>query len=93
MESINIVALLAGVLPSLGTIAFAIRNHAEFEISAQRSLSMRVRFMRWTKRMDNTKGSRNLDPIDEILEDVAGSTIRETSDWGEIFEVKVSETA
>lgn len=90
--SLGFVGLLAAVFPALGTIAFAVRNHAEFEISAQRSTSMSLRFERWEQRLERTGGSSDVDALGDLLDEAAESAIRETSDWGEIFEVKVSET-
>jgi hypothetical protein len=92
-DSLEYTALLAGVLPALGASAFAIRNHAEFDISAQRSMSMRIRFMRWAKHLDRTKQSSNVDPLIDVLDHAAETAIREAADWGEIFEVKEAETA
>ena len=91
--SLELVGLLAAVFPALGTIAFAVRNHAEFEISAQRSTSMSVRFRRWKQRLEGPAGPVDVDALGDLLDEAAESAIREASDWGEIFEVKVSETA
>src|SRR5690606_23418493 len=89
LSSLSFVGLLAAVFPALGTIAFAVRNHAEFEISAQRSTSMRIRFGRWKRRLERTQGSADVDALGDLLDEAAESAIREASDWGEIFEVKV----
>lgn len=91
--SLDFVGLLAGVLPALGTIAFAIRNHAEFEISAQRSKSMRIRYRHWMQRLERTKETGDVDALVDLLDESAESALREASEWGEIYEVKVSETA
>jgi len=85
----DVAGLLAGVLPALGAAAFAIRNHAEFEISAQRSQTMRIRLLRHRRNLE--KAMRSSEEIGRELRAAAEVTIRETTEWGEIFEVKESE--
>ncbi|MCW8107934.1 DUF4231 domain-containing protein [Alteromonas ponticola] len=86
--------LLATWLPILGTTAFAIRNHAEFEISAQRSLSSREVFLIYNKQLLELKRTEaSMSDIDELLMELTTDSIRETADWLEIYEVKDTETA
>ncbi|MCB1937043.1 MAG: DUF4231 domain-containing protein [Nitrosomonas sp.] len=81
-------AWLAAVLPMLATTAYAIRNHAEFDISAQRSLTMRAALICQRKRLKTAQTSRQMAAT---LNEIATVTIRETTDWLEIYEVKESE--
>ncbi len=86
--------LLATWLPVLGTTAFAIRNHAEFEISAQRSLSTREVLLGFNKRLQDLQAiDASMSKIDDLLTELTSETISETADWLEIYEVKESETA
>lgn len=86
--------VLAAWFPVLGTTAFAIRNHAEFEISAQRSLSAREILLGYNRRL-KLLGERpaRLKAVDELLRELTAATITETADWLEIYEVKETETA
>lgn len=86
---LDFTALLAGVLPALAGASFAIRNHAEFDISAQRSQSMRTRLLRFRARLDETPATS--DALGALVYEIACETINETTEWGDIFEVKVSE--
>ena len=86
--------LLAAWLPVIGTTAFAIRNHAEFEISAQRSLSAREVLLGFhCKIAVLLSGPAQLKDIEEVLRDLTAQSITETADWLEIYEVKEAETA
>lgn len=84
-------AWLAAVLPMLATTAYAIRNHAEFDISAQRSLTMRTALIFWRKKLRNGQATLTSGQMAMILNDIATITIKETADWLEIYEVKESE--
>ena len=85
--------VLAAWFPVLGTTAFAIRNHAEFEISAQRSLSAREILLGYNRRLKQLgEQPARLKVIDELLRDLTAASITETADWLEIYEVKETET-
>jgi hypothetical protein len=90
----KVLGLLATCLPVLGTTAFAIRNHAEFEISAQRSLSTREMLLSYNQQLQQAQISNlNLENVDRLLTELTALSITETADWLEIYEVKESETA
>ena len=84
-------AWLAAILPMLATTAYAIRNHAEFDISAQRSLSMRTALISRRKQLMPGQATLTSGQMAVILNDMATVTIKETADWLEIYEVKESE--
>lgn len=86
----KIVSLFTAVLPILGTALFAIRNHSEFDISAQRSLTM-LAFFRSLHRTIGTKEGANSDALDQEFSRLTKVSAREVSDWLEIYEVKESE--
>ncbi len=81
-------AWLAAILPMLATTAYAIRNHAEFDISAQRSLTMRAALIFRRKKFITNQTSQQMSAT---LNEIATETIKETADWLEIYEVKESE--
>jgi hypothetical protein len=90
----KVLSLLATWLPVLGTTAFAIRNHAEFEISAQRSLSTREMLLSYNHQLQQAQINHlDLEHIDKLLTELTALSITETADWLEIYEVKESETA
>ena len=90
----KLLGLLATWLPVVGTTSFAIRNHAEFEISAQRSLSSREVLLGYNRRLQALQQSNApMEEIDALLVDLTADSISETADWLEIYEVKESETA
>ena len=84
----SLVGLFTAVFPILATAAFAIRNHAEFDISAQRSLSTLAIFLAQYK-SDNTKNEM----IYQNLLQLANESINEAAEWLEIYEVKEAEPA
>lgn len=84
-------AFLAAILPMLATTAYAIRNHAEFDISAQRSLSMRTALISRRKQIRTGQATQTSGQMAMILNEIATVTIKETADWLEIYEVKESE--
>lgn len=89
----KVCGLLAAGLPVLGTTAFAIRNHAEFEISAQRSLSTREILLGYHCRFNLLLSEPvKLKGVEEILRELTAQSITETADWLEIYEVKDTET-
>ncbi len=90
----KICGLLAAWLPVTGTTAFAIRNHAEFEISAQRSLSAREILLGYHCKISSlATQTLTAKEIEEILRELTAESITETADWLEIYEVKDTETA
>ncbi|WP_218310967.1 hypothetical protein [Alteromonas antoniana] len=90
----KICGLLAAWLPVTGTTAFAIRNHAEFEISAQRSLSAREILLGYHCKISALATTAlTAKEIEETLRELTAQSITETADWLEIYEVKDTETA
>lgn len=88
----TIVVLCTAIFPILAAIAFAIRNHAEFDISSQRSLSMRASLNTHSKLIANKAAAQ--EPTNDIineLQQVAGLTIKEAAEWLEIYEIKEAE--
>ncbi len=78
-------------MPILASAFFAIRNHAEFDISAQRSRSM-LTFL--CSQQDKLLAIVQQDSADRLtlqLLKTAGKTIEEVSEWLEIYEVKEAE--
>ncbi len=89
----KISGILAAWFPVLGTTAFAIRNHAEFEISAQRSLSTREILLGYNRRLMRLSGQPvRLKDVEDVLSDLTAESISETANWLEIYEVKETET-
>ena len=86
-----LLALGAAILPILATTAYAIRNHAEFDISAQRSLTMRAALIFRRKKLNVNQTTLTSSQMTDILDEIATITIKETADWLEIYEVKESE--
>ena len=84
-------ALGAAILPIIATTAFAIRNHAEFDISAQRSLTMRTFLTIKSNKLATGKSSFTSEQMSIALNQIASITIKEAADWLEIYEVKESE--
>jgi hypothetical protein len=90
MNTYLLSALYTAIFPILGTALFAIRNHSEFDISAQRSLTMLAFFNSiYSSIRGKSNGvSKYLDTDLKRLTDVSA---QEMSDWLEIYEVKESE--
>jgi len=86
-----VVALGAAVLPICATTAFAIRNHAEFDISAQRSLTMRNFLKSKGHKLVHVTSPMSSMQMTTILNQIAADTIKETAEWLEIYEVKETE--
>ncbi len=83
--------VLAAVCPMLGSAAFAIRNHAEFDISSQRSLAMIKNLKQDIDALDNMSQSTQ---YSELVEQTIKASLvmqSETADWLEIYEVKETE--
>ena len=87
----HILGVLAAICPMFGSAAFAIRNHAEFDISSQRSLAM----LKSLKQCSNEIEAMNQPTQYGQLADVVAKTSHimqsETADWLEIYEVKETE--
>lgn len=86
----KVVSWGTAALPIAGTAMFAIRHHSEFDISAQRSLTM-LAFFRSIRNAIEAKQddpNQNLDTVFNRLTEVSA---KEVSDWLEIYEVKESE--
>lgn len=77
------------VLPILATAAYAIRNHAEFDISAQRSLAMRAALIQVYQ--DLNQQTLTATQLTEEMRRIAAITLQENSAWLDIFKVKQSE--
>ena len=86
-----VLALGAAILPICATTAFAIRNHAEFDISAQRSLTMGNFLQSKYDKLVHMKSPLSSVPMTCILNQIATNTIKETAEWLEIYEVKETE--
>ncbi|MCF2947557.1 hypothetical protein L0668_05515 [Paraglaciecola aquimarina] len=78
------------VFPILGTAIFAIRNHSEFDISSQRSLTMRA-FFKSIRNAIFVKQGKPSQLLDKELNRLTEVSAKEVSDWLEIYEVKESE--
>ncbi|WP_319524684.1 hypothetical protein [uncultured Desulfosarcina sp.] len=87
------IGLLTAVFPILATTAFSIRNHAEFDISAQRSLSMRAVLLAHLKTCARYAQHVKSEIIHRDLQRLAHESINETAEWLEIYEVKETEPA
>ncbi len=84
---------LAAVCPMLGSAAFAIRNHAEFDISSQRSQTM-LKKLNWQLEQFRELGdSISYRKLHDICQETALIMQSETADWLEIYEVKETEPA
>lgn len=93
----KVTTLLTLFFPIVGTSIFAIRNHAEFDISAQRSLTMLAFFnsmmdyFRDVEETINHSPSKTSSQVDQGLNKLAEVSVQEVADWLEIYEVKESE--
>ena len=86
----RVTALTTAVFPILGTAMFAIRNHSEFDISAQRSLTMLAFFNSMYRAISSKEGNTN-NKLDAQIDRLTKVSAQEVSDWLEIYEVKESE--
>ena len=84
-----LLALGVIVLPILATAVYAIRNHAEFDISAQRSLAMRAALIQAYQ--DLNQQAFTATELTEEMRRIAAITLQENSAWLDIFKVKQSE--
>lgn len=89
----NLFALSTAICPILATTAFAIRNHAEFDISAQRSLTMRAVLITHFKAIAKSCPDATSEDLSQRLRRVAFETIDDATEWLEIYEVKEAEPA
>ncbi len=83
-------SLFTAIFPILGAAMFAIRNHSEFDISAQRSLTM-LAFFNSIYSTISAKKCETSDCLDAELKRLTDVSAQEMSDWLEIYEVKESE--
>jgi len=83
--------VLAAVCPMIGSAAFAIRNHAEFDISSQRSLAMLKNLKGDIDALDNMPEPIQYDKLVELTVKTSLTMQSETADWLEIYEVKETE--
>ena len=85
--------VLAAICPILGSAAFAIRNHAEFDISSQRSLAMQKQLK---KQYSDLQDMQQPTDYEKLLEYSIKTSIvmqAETADWLDIYQVKETEPA
>ena len=83
--------VLAAVCPMIGSAAFAIRNHAEFDISSQRSLAMLKNLKGDIDALDNMPEPIQYEELVELTVKTSLTMQSETADWLEIYEVKETE--
>jgi len=84
---------LAAICPMLGSAAFAIRNHAEFDISSQRSQTMLKKLNRQLEEFEQLGQSIAYQKLQKVCQETALIMQSETADWLEIYEVKETEPA
>ncbi|CAA0123964.1 Uncharacterised protein [Halioglobus japonicus] len=89
----TILGVLAAVFPILATASFVVSNHAEFDISSQRSLTMGSYLSMQAQRLRENPGSLSSQQLSDQLHEVASMTTKEVADWLEIYEVKEAEPA
>lgn len=83
--------VLAAVCPMIGSAAFAIRNHAEFDISSQRSLAMLKNLKTDIEALDEMSEPTKYSELVEQTIKTSLTMQSETADWLEIYEVKETE--
>lgn len=86
-----LLAFSALLLPALGSMLFAIRNHAEFDISAQRSRTMHTNLKQELNTLPNIDGEFPRDKLSRKCLSISNLTVRETEEWLGIYEVKETE--
>ncbi len=89
--TLHTISLTTVVLPILASAFFAIRNHAEFDISAQRSRSMLAFLCAQQEKLMAIDRQDSADRLTFQLLKTAGKTTEEVSEWLEIYEVKEAE--
>lgn len=87
------VALCTAIFPILASTAFAISNHAEFDLSAQRSLTMRASIITYYKLLKNNTFDHDDHILSQQIQNVAYETSKEASEWLEVYEIKEAEPA
>jgi len=83
--------VLAAICPMLGSAAFAIRNHAEFDISSQRSLAMQKQLKQQDKNLHDMKLPTDFEALIRTTIQTSVAMQSETADWLEIYQVKETE--
>lgn len=86
-------AVLAAIFPILATTGFMIRNHAEFEISAQRSLTIKSCLATERESLKDEELHQSSILLANHLENIALMTTEKVAEWLEIYEVKKTEPA
>jgi len=87
----HILGVLAAICPMLGSAAFAIRNHAEFDISSQRSLAMLKLLNQNITQLQKLQTPIQFNQLIKQAFDISSTMQSETADWLEIYEVKETE--
>lgn len=82
---------LAAICPMIGSAAFAIRNHAEFDISSQRSLGTLKRLTQSVANLDRMQSPLSYSELVGQSNDASLIMQSETADWLEIYAVKETE--
>ena len=83
--------VLAAICPMLGSAAFAIRNHAEFDISSQRSLAMQNQLKQQYSKLQEMKQPTDYATLVEYTIETSFTLQSETADWLDIYQVKETE--
>ena len=81
------------VLPVMAATSLAIANHGEFAISNQRSRSMAALLARKIELLTAKEDQLATKELVEHVDHIAKATMKEVSDWLEIYEVKKAELA
>ncbi|AEJ03241.1 hypothetical protein Nit79A3_3520 [Nitrosomonas sp. Is79A3] len=84
-------ALLVIVLPICATTTFAIRHHAEFDILAQRSITLGEALILKRNHVINDQPALISNQLAADMKEIADITTQENTNWLEIFKVKQSE--
>lgn len=83
--------LLAAICPMLGSAAFAIRNHAEFDISSQRSLAMQKQLKQQEIKLQEMSQPTDYESLVQYTIETSFTLQSETADWLDIYQVKETE--
>lgn len=82
----------AAIFPIVAATVFSVRNHAEFDISSQRSLSMRAKLITHYEIIaEKIKENESVIEVHHELHQTASKTIEEAAEWLEIYEIKEAE--
>jgi len=90
-QIMSTLGLLGALLPILGSAAFAIRSHAVFNISAQRSSTMLGRLERIRDEINAIDLKQESNELERMTIVLAKIMSRETADWVDIIEPLVTE--